>query len=93
VIVNISKIEMLIHENESTFVDAKNFLMCGSCFWCASCLTGNRTMLHCPSCGNNKMQLMPVSTYESYKLDHGYINGMVSELSGLSTNKVGDRIS
>jgi hypothetical protein len=90
VIVNISKIETLIHESESTFVDAKNFLLCGSCFWCVSCLTGNRTMLHCPSCGNNKMQLMPVSTYESYKLDHGYINEMVT---GLSTNIGGDRIS
>jgi hypothetical protein len=89
VIVNISKIETLIHESESTFVDAKNFLLCGSCFWCASCLTGNTTMLHCPSCGN-KMQLMPVSTYESYKLDHGYINEMVT---GLSTNIGGNRIS
>ena len=23
----------------------------------------------CPSCGNNEMQLMPISDYESYRLD------------------------
>jgi hypothetical protein len=90
VIVTISMIEALIHENENTFVDAKNFLMCVSCFWCASCLTGNRTMVQCPSCGNNEMQLMPVSDYESYKLDNGYINEMVSELW---TIKGGDSIT
>ncbi len=88
-IVTTSRIEVLIHENESTLIDTKNFLLCGSCFWCASCLDGNTTMLHCPSCGNDEMQSMPVSDYESYKLDHGYIDKMVSELW---TNKGGDRI-
>jgi hypothetical protein len=63
--------------------------MCGSCFWCASCLTGNRGIVLCPSCGNNNaMQLMPVSGYESYKLDRDYINEMVSELW---QNEGGDR--
>jgi hypothetical protein len=77
--VSISKIVTLIHENENTFIDKKDFLMCGSCFWCVSCLTENRTIVLCPSCGNNEMQLMPISDYESYKLDHDYINEMVSE--------------
>jgi peptide methionine sulfoxide reductase MsrA len=72
--------EALIHENENTFIDKKNLLMCGSCFWCVSCLTGNSTIVLCPSCGNNEMGLMPISNYESYKLDHDYINEMVSEL-------------
>ena len=61
-------------------IDKKNFLMCGSCFWCVSCLTGNRTIVHCPSCGNNEMQSTRISDYESYNLDHDYINEMVSEL-------------
>jgi hypothetical protein len=69
-------------------IDNKNFLMCRSCLWCASCLTGNRTIGLCPSCGNNnEMQLLPVSDYESYKLDHDYIHEMVS---GLWTNEGGD---
>ena len=62
------------------YIDKKNFLMCGSCFWCVSCLTGNRTIVPCPSCGNNEMQSTRISDYESYKLDHDYINEMVSQL-------------
>ena len=61
-------------------IDKKNFLMCGSCFWCVSCLTENRTIVPCPSCGNNEMQSRRISDYESYNLDHDYINEMVSEL-------------
>jgi hypothetical protein len=52
-------------------------------------MTENRTIVLCPSCGNNEMQLMPISDYESYKLDHDYINEMVSELW---TIQGGDRI-
>ena len=54
--------------------------MCGSCFWCVSCLTGIRTIVLCPSCGNNEIQSMSISDYGSYKLDNDYINEMVSEL-------------
>ena len=52
---------------ENMFIDKKNFLMCGSCFWCVSCMTENRTIVPCPSCGNNEMQSMRISDYESYK--------------------------
>jgi hypothetical protein len=61
-------------------VDKKNFLMCGSCFWCVSCLTGNKTIVPCPSCGNIEMQSTRISDYESYNLDRDYINEMVSQL-------------
>jgi hypothetical protein len=61
--------------------------MCGSCFWCVPCITENRTIVLCPSCGNNEMQLMPISDYESYKLDE--TNEMVSELWTIQS---GDRI-
>jgi hypothetical protein len=61
-------------------IDKKNFLMCGSCFWCVSCLTGNTTIVPCPSCGNSEMQSTRISDYESYNLDDDYINEMVSEL-------------
>jgi hypothetical protein len=70
----------LIHENENAFIDKTNFLMCGSCFWCVSCLTGNRTIMLCPTCGNNEMELNSIADYESYKLDDEYINEMASKL-------------
>jgi hypothetical protein len=52
-------------------------------------MTENRTIVLCPSCGNNQVQLMPISDYESYRLDHDYINEMVSELW---TSQGGDHI-
>ncbi len=61
-------------------IEKKNFLVCGPCFWCVSCLTGNRTIVICPSCGNNEMQLMAILNYESYGLDNDYINEMASKL-------------
>ena len=61
-------------------IEKKNFLVCGSCFWCVSCLTGSRTIVICPSCGNNEMQLMAISNYESYGLDNDYINEMAVKL-------------
>ena len=52
-------------------------------------MTENRTVLHCPSCGNNEMQFMPISNYGSYKLDHDYIDEMASKLW---TSQGGDHI-
>ncbi len=78
--ISISKIEALIHENENALVDEKNFLMCKSCFWCASFLTGKRNSIRCPSCGSSNIELMSISDYESYKLDYEYINDMFSHL-------------
>jgi hypothetical protein len=70
-------------------IEKKNFLVCGSCFWCVSCLTGSRTIVICPSCGNNEMQLMAISNYESYGLDNDYINEMTAKLW---TNRGGGNI-
>lgn len=70
-------------------VEKKNFLACGSCFWYVSCLTGSRTIVMCPSCGNNEMQLMAISNYESYGLDNDYINEMTAKLW---TSQGGDHI-
>ena len=69
-------------------IEKKNFLVCGSCFWCVSCLTGSRTIVICPSCGNNEMQLMAISNYESYGLDNDYIN----DAAKLWTNRGGGNI-
>ena len=72
--------EALIHENENAFIDKRNFLLCGSCFWCVSCLTENRPVIYCPLCGNNEMQLNIVLDYQSYKLDDEYMKEIASKL-------------
>ena len=63
-------------------LEKKNFLVCGSCFWCVSCLTtGSQCQIViCPSCCNTEMQLMAISNYESYGLDNDYINEMATKL-------------
>ncbi|HET7242014.1 MAG TPA: hypothetical protein VFI64_01610 [Nitrososphaeraceae archaeon] len=52
-------------------------------------MTGSRTIVICPSCGNNEMQLMAISNYESYGLDNDYINEMAAKLW---TNRGGGNI-
>ena len=39
-----------------------HFLLCESCFWCASCLNvGKRTVTNCPSCIDVRLESMPIS--------------------------------
>ena len=39
-----------------------HFLLCESCFWCASCLNvAERTVTKCPSCTDERLVSMPIS--------------------------------
>ena len=39
-----------------------NFLLCGSCFWCASYLDFDElSITRCPVCQNNRMEQLPLS--------------------------------
>ena len=66
--------------------DEVYFLICQSCFWCASYLNMSRLLPidKCPNCYNNKIELMPISQDEIYK--SGY--NLTSEV----THIVGDTI-
>jgi hypothetical protein len=37
------------------------FLLCGSCYWCASYLNLRGTVETCPSCMNGKVESMPIN--------------------------------
>ena len=42
--------------------DKINFLLCESCFWCASYLNNYRKVVtNCPICGNKNIESMPIS--------------------------------
>ena len=43
------------------------FILCESCFWCASCLNLGVTIDRCPICDNGKVESMQVSGNELYK--------------------------
>jgi len=46
------------------------FLICNSCFWCASYLDGDFYKIeYCPTCGDNRLEFIPISQTESYSLN------------------------
>lgn len=49
--------------NTATRVSKKiHFLLCESCFWCASCLNvDKRTVTNCPSCIEVRLESMSIS--------------------------------
>lgn len=67
-----------------------NFLLCPSCFWCASCLPSQmfRTMAaaiysaslaKCPSCIVGNIESVPVAENEEYKFDYDIKRGVTME--------------
>jgi hypothetical protein len=56
-----------------------HFLLCSSCFWCASNLNMHGTVEICPSCTNGKVESMPISNTEIYTFDYNAIRGVTLE--------------
>lgn len=56
------------------------FAVCGSCFWCAS-VFGSGTFAACPSCRNETLDLMPISTDENYVFDYDEKRGLVLDFA------------
>jgi hypothetical protein len=46
-----------------------HFLLCGSCYWCASYLNLRGRVETCPSCMNGKVESLPISDNEIYTLE------------------------
>ena len=50
--------------------DSKAFLICKSCFWCASRLNTRHVIIKCPGCDNNGLlNSIPISDNEVYEID------------------------
>jgi hypothetical protein len=59
-----------------------HFLLCESCFWCASCLNvAKRTVTKCPSCSDARLESMPISDSEIYKFEYDPERGETLEFS------------
>ena len=56
------------------------FVVCGSCFWCAS-VFGSGAFAACPSCRNETLDLMPISAGENYVFDYNEKRGMVLDFA------------
>jgi hypothetical protein len=67
-------------EQDHGFYDGRAFLLCKSCFWCASILHDDvRPFRTCLICMNYDLEFMPISTDETYKFDYGRRRGVTLE--------------
>ena len=58
-----------------------HFVICNSCYWCASLYSDLKTV-KCPVCNNdNNMESIPISENESFKVNHDSRTGIVLEFS------------
>ena len=74
------KSEITSKKNEVT--DKINFLICGSCFWCASFFNVYREVVSkCPSCNSSGVESMPISHDEVYTFNHDPKRGVSLEFS------------
>ena len=77
------------HDQQSVKTEERNemkltfkqpyFLLCSSCFWCASYLEWGGTVEICPSCINGKVESMPISDTEIYTFCYDAIRGVTLE--------------
>jgi hypothetical protein len=65
-----------------------DFLLCNSCFWCASYLNlSNFGVIECPSCKEGTIERMPLSANDVYLFDYNRVTGGRVILEFLNHNK------
>ena len=59
------------------------FLICKSCFWCASYFTivGDIIISKCQACNSDRVESMPIADNEIYKFDYDPKRGVTLEFS------------
>ena len=79
-------------------IDKIYFVICNSCYWCASyfglddleSLSGSSShVLDCHVCNSHNTELMPIATDESFRIEYSLTRGMEEEF--YKTNKVVSR--
>ena len=72
--------EIISKENEVT--ERINFLLCESCFWCASYFNSYRKEVSkCPTCGRANVESMPISHDEIYTFNYDPLHGVTLRFS------------
>jgi hypothetical protein len=59
--------------------DEVSFLICRSCFWCASCLSAESTFTECPSCVEGNIESLPIAENEDYRFNVDLKRGITME--------------
>jgi hypothetical protein len=76
------------HDNRTTSEIKKiDFLLCNSCFWCASYLNlgSGFIVIQCPSCKETAIESMPISANDAYSFDYSPLTGVMLEFSNRKT--------
>lgn len=58
-----------------------DFLLCPSCFWCASNFNYSKVAIRCPTCSRDNVESMPISNDELYTYSHDGNHGVTLEFS------------
>ena len=67
-------------------IDKIYFVICNSCYWCASYFGSSSHVLDCPICNSHNTELMLIATEESFRIEYNLTRGM--EIEFYKTNKV-----
>jgi hypothetical protein len=59
--------------------DEISFLICQSCFWCASYFNYPEIISRCPTCDSNYVESLPISNSESYTFSYDRNRGVTLE--------------
>jgi hypothetical protein len=74
----------LTNEKKRIITKQRHFLLCESCFWCASSIYLLSMDWICPVCSNNnnnKVESIPIQNNEIYKFDYNQRHGVILEFS------------
>jgi hypothetical protein len=71
------------HRQNITINKKKQFMLCNSCFWCASSYIhiDNIFIKKCPVCQNRIIEFLPISNNEIYKFNHNLRRGITLEFT------------
>jgi hypothetical protein len=58
-----------------------HFLLCNTCYWCASDIGSESMLTECPSCNSVEVESMPLSDKELYKFNYHPKRGVTLEFS------------
>jgi hypothetical protein len=67
------------HEIPSITDQRKDFLLCSSCFWCASCLSPDSSPAKCPTCIDGNIESIPIAENEEYRFNNDIKRGITME--------------
>jgi hypothetical protein len=75
--------DKLSNEKKQIITKQRHFLLCESCFWCASSIYLVSMDWICPICNNSKIESIPIENNEIYKFDYNQRHGVILEFSEL----------